>query len=393
MKIKAYNPIPSNSFSKATKEPAFGGMHLDKYIKDLRIQDCYGEKVQNMLPQNIQNTRKNIIDEITAYINSKDFNINVFKKNWVDKEETIWSMEYLKNSDFLKERANILLTKTYLNLKEIYKNVDTIIIPFSGGRDSSSLLSASLAFFPEKKYKLVTVLNGMSENTENVIQQANYIKEKFSQKGKKLNIEHICIDASENTKKYVVDTAKQDAQKIDAPAICSSCKIVMEKEIWNYIIKQNTSFMRKLFKKKPPVLMGYTINQQNQNWLEQTKTQIGTMQKEAKKFGIQTVSPLFNIIEEPYDSSILLGSLGIPLNHHKSEMKCLAGGLNPKTINLNKLILFTEEKNKQTKNIPKDKKQIFYYNPAGYVSAKNDLRTVVQELKKDKEYTDGAFQG
>ena len=74
-------------------------------------------------------------------------------------------------------------------------------------------------------------------------------------------------------------------------------------------------------------------------------------------------------------------------------MKCLAGGLNPKTINLNKLILFTEEKNKQTKNIPKDKKQIFYYNPAGYVSAKNDLRTVVQELKKDKEYTDGAFQG
>lgn len=367
-------------------------MHLGKYVKDLRLQDCYGQKVQNMLPQNIQNTRKNIIDEITDYINSKDFNVNVFKKNWVDKEETIWSMEYLKNRDFLKERADILLTKTYLNLKEIYKNADTIIIPFSGGRDSSCLLSASLAFFPEKRYKLVTVLNGMSESQKNVIQQANYIKEIFSQKGKKLNIEHIFIDASENTKKYVVDTAKQDAQKIDAPAICSSCKIVMEKEIWNYIINQNTSFMQKLFKKKQPVLMGYTINQQNQNWLEQTKTQIGTMQQEAKKFGIQTVSPLFNIIEEPYDSGLLLGSLGIPLKHHKSEMKCLAGGLNPKTTDLNKLILFTEQKNKQTQNIPSRKKQIFYYNPTGYVSTKNDLRTAVQELKQDKEYIDGAFQ-
>ena len=73
-------------------------------------------------------------------------------------------------------------------------------------------------------------------------------------------------------------------------------------------------------------------------------------------------------------------------------MKCLAGGLNPKTTDLNKLILFTEQKNKQTQNIPSRKKQIFYYNPTGYVSTKNDLRTAVQELKQDKEYIDGAFQ-
>lgn len=115
------------------------------------------------------------------------------------------------------------------------------------------------------------------------------------------------------------------------------------------------------------------------------------MQKEAKKFGIQTVSPLFNIIEEPYDSSILLGSLGIPLNHHKSEMKCLAGGLNPKTINLNKLILFTEEKINRPK-YPKDKNK-YFITIRQICLCKNDLRTVVQELKKDKEYTDGAFQG
>ncbi len=369
---------------------------MSDYVEDLKLQTRYGENVKKLLPQNVKTQRDEALNQVCEYINSEDFKINVFKKNWIDEDETLWSMEYLNNKDFLKERADILLTKTYLSLKEIYKNTDEIIIPFSGGRDSTCLLSVSLAFFPDKEYKLVTVLNGMSEQQQNVLNQSEYIKELFSKgTNKKPKIENIFIDASENTKKYVLDNAEEEAQSLGAPSVCSSCKIVMEKEIWSYLLNKKTPFLNNILNgilsKKQPVLMGYTVNQQNQNWMEQTKVQIGTMQKEAKKFGIQTISPLFHIIEEPYDSSLLLGALGVGLKHHKSEMKCFAGGLNPKTLDTPSQKHLTELKNQQTRNIPIEKNTKIYYNPSDNIETVVDLRGRIKELKKDSEYTKGAF--
>lgn len=379
---------------------SFGAMNLEAYAKDLRLFINYGQKAKNRLPEFLKKDRTNILKESIEYIKSKDFRINAAQKNWIDQDEITWSMEYSKHENFLHERANILLTKTFLKLDEIYKNTDEVIIPFSGGRDSTSLLVSSLAFFPEKKYKLVVVLNGMTEKQENVLNQINYIKSLFKGSTKNnLKVETIFVDASENMKKYVIDTAKDDARIIGAPAICSGCKIVMEKEIWNYLLNKKDTPIKKVlnnifpmfFKKRPPVLMGYTSNQRNQNWMEQTQIQIDTMQKEGNKLGINNISPLIDIIEEPYDSTLLLSSLGIPLKHHKLEMKCTAAGLNPRTLNSKAQAFFTDLKNTQTKALPFNKNSVFYYNPQGQIKTNTDLKKAVEELKSNPKYTKGAF--
>lgn len=192
-----------------------------------------------------------------------------------------------------------------------------IIIPFSGGRDSTSLFATSLALFPNKKYKLVTVLNGMSEKQENVFNQINYITKllPFSQKP---NVETIFIDSSENMKKYVIDSAK--------------------------------------------------------------------------KYGIKVASPFFDVIEEPYDSTLLLASLGIPLKNHKSEMKCLAGGLNPQKLDIQTQRVFTDLKNRQTIDIPKDKGLLVYYNPNEILKTRVDLSKDIQELKRNENFLQGAYK-
>lgn len=374
-----------------SKQQSFQGMHLDSYVKDLKILDTYGTKVKKLLPNKQNSIQNNTMQEIFNYINSKNFKINVARKNWVDKDENIWSMEYLKNSDFLAERADILLTKIYLNLQKIYKCSNEIVIPFSGGRDSTSLLAASLAFFPKKKYTLITVLNGMSENQENVMEQVKYIKQQFG-KNRNTNIKHILIDASKNIQQHVITSAKPEAKKLGAPTICSSCKIVMEKEIWNYILNRKKSLFQKLFKNYPPILMGYTKNQQNQNWIEQTQLQINIMEREGKKFGIYSFSPLMNVIEEPYDSSLLLGALGIPLKHHKSEMKCFAGGLNPSVLDISKQHSFTLLKNLQTQKIPLNSNSIIYHNPNFNIQTEVSNKNAIFELKKNSQYLKNVFQ-
>lgn len=373
------------------KQQSFEGLHLNSYVKDLEILDAYSAKVKKLLPNKKEAFQCSIMQEIYDYINSESFKINVARKNWVNIDENIWSMEYLKNSDFLAERADILLTKTYLNLQKIYKHSDEIVIPFSGGRDSTSLLAASLAFFSKKKYTLITVLNGMSENQKNVLEQVKYIKQLFV-KNKKINIEHIFIDSSKNFQKHVISPAQQDAEMLGAPTVCSSCKIVMEKEIWNYILNRKRSVFQKLFKYNPPILMGYTKNQQNQNWMEQTKLQIDILEKEGRNFGISSFSPLMNIIEEPYDSTLLLGAMGIPLKHHKSEMKCLAGGLNPSVLNISKQQSFTLLKNLQTQKIPLNSKSIIYYNPNTNISTLTNNKKAILELKDNPQYIKGAFK-
>lgn len=237
----------------------------------------------------------------------------------------------------------------------------------------------------------MTVLNGMSEKQENVFNQINYIT-KLLPSSQKPNVETIFIDSSENMKKYVIDSAKEDHKIISAPAICSGCKIVMEKEIWNYLLNRKTSFCEKLFRKKPPILMGYTVNQRNQSWMEQSTLQIGTMENEGKKYGIKVVSPFFDVIEEPYDSTLLLASLGIPLKNHKSEMKCLASGLNPQKLDIQTQRVFTDLKNRQTIDIPKDKGLLVYYNPNEILKTRVDLSKDIQELKRNENFLQGAYK-
>lgn len=140
-----YNFNKSN-YQKNNAKPAFKGMYLSDYVADLQILQKHGDVLKKRLPSHLLEKRTDTINQCIDYIKSKDFHLNVSKKNWIDEDETEWSMEYLKQDNFLKERADIILTKAFLRLEKLYKNHDEIIIPFSGGRDSTSLLATSLAF-------------------------------------------------------------------------------------------------------------------------------------------------------------------------------------------------------------------------------------------------------
>ena len=249
-------------------------------------------------------------------------------------------------------------------------------------------MATSLAFSPNKKYKLITVLNGATRNIEAPKLQADFIVNFFKTKGQPLNVEHVYLDASEDMKKYVIDTAKKDRNTLGAPAVCSGCKIIMEKNMWSYVSQNETIFSRILKKRRNPILMGYNANQSSQNWIEQTKLQMDIMSQEAKKRNVNLRAPFFNVLEEPFDSTLLLSSLGIPLKNHKMEMKCALGGLNPIKLGPEKQMRYTILKNNETAGIYNKKVNV----SSSLISAKLDLTAAAQDLRAQQEFIKGAFK-
>ena len=109
----------------------------------------------------------------------------------------------INNPEALKWRADMLTLKTRSALQGNFADKNTIVIPWSGGRDSSSILANSFAFFPDKKFKLLTVINGMSENILNPAIQYKRILAKYDNPDKPINVEHYYIDTVDDIKKAV----------------------------------------------------------------------------------------------------------------------------------------------------------------------------------------------
>ena len=99
------------------------------------------------------------------------------------------------------------------------------------------------------------------------------------------------------------------------------------------------------------LVLGYSKYQGMQDWIEQTPEQIAFVTEELGKYGIRTSSPLYNVLEYPFDPILSLSSVGVPIKEQKIEMKCKAGGLNPKDLDLEKLLEFLIHKNEQTNHI------------------------------------------
>ena len=96
----------------------------------------------------------------------------------------------INNPQALRWRADMLTLKTRSALQGNFAGKNTITIPWSGGRDSSSILANSFAFFPEKNFKLLTVINGMSENILNPAVQYKRLLAKFNNPKNPINVEH-----------------------------------------------------------------------------------------------------------------------------------------------------------------------------------------------------------
>lgn len=334
------------------------------------------------LPKEIQKSRKGLIEDAIRFISSPEFyEDKIACKNWKNPYFVEEMTALINNPEALKWRADMLTLKTRSALQGNFADKNTIVIPWSGGRDSSSILANSFAFFPDKKFKLLTVINGMSENILNPAIQYKRILAKYDNPDKPINVEHYYIDTVDDIKKYVIDTALQDKEILGCPALCSSCKMVMEKSLGNVAKSYGST----------DLVLGYSKYQGMQDWIEQTPEQIAFVTDELGKNGIRTSSPLYNVLEYPFDPILLLCSVGIPMNQQKIEMQCKAGGLNPKNLDKEKLLEFLIHKNEQTNDIfakSIDILRLSEINEPKLIS----LLDEVKELRQNKDYRTGVFE-
>lgn len=334
------------------------------------------------LPTSSKEVREGTIKEAIDFITSKTFyEEKIEGKNWKNSEYVKKMVALAQAPQALRKRADALLSRINQSLGKIYNGKGTIIIPWSGGRDSSTLFSGSLAFFPDKKYKLLTVLNGMTRETENPIIQYKRLLARLNKPEKPIDVQHYYIDCVDDMKKYVVETAIDDRKRLGSPALCSSCKMVMEKALGNVAKKYGSE----------DIMLGYTKYQGIQDWVEQTPQQIGFIKEELSQNGVSTHSPLYDVLEYPFDPILSLSSLGIPLKEHKVEMKCCAGGLNPVDLNKTYLLTFLAHKNYQTNHVFGAEQTVIQGVPTD-TERLQSLIPDIQALRANKTYREGIFE-
>lgn len=128
---------------------------------------------------------------------------------------------------------------------------------------------------------------------------------------------------------------------------------------------------------------------QGKNWIDEDEiTWSMAYVDEAKKRKVNLQSPFFNVLEEPFDSNLLLSSLGIPMKNHKLEMKCTLGGMNPEKLDSDRQLRYTLLKNESTAGIY-SKKAHSLVNP---YSLKYDLKKAVEDLRGQKDFVEGTFK-
>lgn len=341
-----------------------------------------GMNAVEKLPAHIKEVREATIKEAIDFITSKAFYEDKIEgKNWKNAEYVQKMIALSKDPQALRQRADLLLTRAEQALGKAYEGKRTIVIPWSGGRDSSTLLSESLAFFPDKKYKLLTVLNGMTKEIENPIIQYKRLLARLDRPEKPIDVQHYYIDCVDDMKKHVVETALDDRKRLGSPALCSSCKMVMEKALGNVAQKYDSK----------DIMLGYTKYQGVQDWVEQTPEQIRFITEELAQKSVHTHSPLYDVLEYPFDPILSLSSLGIPMREHKIEMKCRAGGLNPQDLNKTYLMTFLAHKNWQTNHVFGTMQKVTQGVPTD-TERFQSLIPDIEALRANKPYRDGIFE-
>lgn len=264
--------------------------------------------------------------EAIQYLRSDEYSQRLSNKNlpaylMTGEVRLTHNPEVLK---LLTDRTGDLIRQSFLSLSQFYGDTGDIGIPFSGGRDSSSLALLTTAFFPERKTFLLTVLNGFECQPGNARIQADSLNKQLYRLGIQANLTHVYIDLADTYGTFVVKPAWEDRLQLGYPGLCSSCKILMEDGLAQVAQAQGLKH----------IPMGYTENQAQQQWPEQNQAQITTMRAYLREkypelhFG----QPLWNVYRLPLDSTLVLAAFGLSPKKHKNEMGCVAGGLNPKLI-------------------------------------------------------------
>ncbi|MGI5827957.1 MAG: hypothetical protein ACOX6V_02960 [Patescibacteria group bacterium] len=277
------------------------------------------------------------------YLGTDEYREHLLKKN-LPPDDLEKTLSLVSSPEAMERRSLELLEASLDELDNFYGQEGNIIIPFSGGRDSSSIAALTLGLFSgeranERRIHLVTVLNGFSTQIEAPRRQALRIAEHM---GRTVNstfdpdIGHLYIDISTFNGDFIMQTAEKDREDLGYPSFCSACKIGME----------DTLVRLARYLGATHIALGYNEYQGRQQWPEQSPVQIEQMQHYFKeKYPESHVgSPFYRVFESPVDPVLVLGRLGFPLEIHKDEMKCKAAGTNPRDIDTDRLKRFVESK-------------------------------------------------
>lgn len=234
---------------------------------------------------------------------------------------------------------------------------------------------------PEKSYNLLTVLNGMCKDLDNPRIQRDKILSILGVDKKDIDVNLKYIDKTKEMEDFVINSALSDKEKLGCAGVCSGCKCIMEISLAETSKKLGSD----------TVTLGYVKYQGIQEWVEQTPEQMHFLEKELEKKGVHAGSPLYDVIEYPFDAVLLLSAMGMPYEQHKQEMTCEAGGINPKHLDKEKLHNFLTFKVDQIKNIHIDDSQLLSEIPDHKRQELQRLIPNALTLKNNPEFVKESF--
>ncbi len=223
-----------------------------------RSPDCYPPNPIGFELKLEQGLLNGALYSTIGWLKTEDYRQNLFSKN-LPPEVIKASLQdiYAPDSiDLLIKRARKISYKAGESLINFFGEPGDIIIPFSGGRDSTAIAFLTACLFSDRKIWLVTTCNGFEKYPANASKQAKNIQLKLGSKG---NLNHLYADLSDGYDKFVVSAAYSDYQTLGHPGVCSACKILMEDRFARMAGSLGARYLA----------FGYVYWQAQQQWPEQ----------------------------------------------------------------------------------------------------------------------------
>jgi len=277
------------------------------------------------------------IKAATQMLQSEDF-IQMTQTSNLPQDRLAKTLELISYPVMLERRAVELFHTAEQSLKDFYGEEGDILIPFSGGYDSTLLAFMTYKLFkddPTRNIHLVTAVTGMEkEGLENAGKQATMLEERVG-----IEIDHRYLDLSPDFGKHVIDSSYDDSQRLGYPSFCSSCKVVMERAM-----AQTAEQLR-----VKHIAWGYNDFQASLQWPEQHIAQRQAMAEYFNTYypDLNIGSPFFDVVKYPTDPILLFAVYGLPIRNKHGEARCYGAGTNPDRIEGEKLKQAVRVKNEQ----------------------------------------------
>lgn len=271
-------------------------------------------------------------EKMLDHLRSRYFQEKIQFKNIQESDRQQVYEQLQQPIEVLREHATMMAKHVQESLRSHIVDGEPIALAFSGGKDTTVIADLLLKTFPNSSLHLIHVSAGIvrPETREYASFQAAAIG---SRNGRPLKVTF--IDAVDLFSQYVLNPCIEDSEILGFPAVCTSCKIMMEATLAQYAQLNSIK----------TVVWGYTRAQGNQCWPEQIpEFQVEVNNHLYQDSNCVAISPLADWIHTPIDIYLLGSLLGYEPDAIKLESKCLAAGLNPTQINLQTFIPFIKRK-------------------------------------------------